>query len=118
MHRNKKIRLGRKTAQRKALVRGMLSDLVLHGKMTTTATRAKYITSEFDELIAGTKRQKEQHQKIRFLKKTLFNTAAQKKFYQEILPGTSDRNSGYTRTTLLGPRKGDAAPMIHIEILL
>ena len=117
-HRNAKPRLGRKTPARKALVRNLLTSLVIHGHLKTTRPRAKVISAQFDELITGVRRQKEMREKIRFAKKVLFTEDSQRAFFENILPKVETRKSGFTRSTLLGPRKGDAAEMVHLEICL
>lgn len=117
-HRVQKKRLGRKTDQRKALMRNMLTSLLVHKKLTTTRTKAKAIKAAFDELVMTTVRQKEQREQIRVAKQTLFGEEAQRALLTEVLPLTKDRSSGFLRTAHLGPRKGDAAERTLLEIIL
>jgi len=115
-HQNAKSRLGRTTAPRKALVRNLLTSLVTMGSVKTTRPRAKVLMAEFDELVTGVRRQKESREQIRFAKQTLFTEESQRALFDRILPALETRKSGFTRSALLGPRKGDAAEMVHIEI--
>ncbi len=115
-HQNVKSRLGRTTAPRKALVRNLLTSLITSGAIKTTKPRAKVLMAQFDELVTGVRRQKELREQIRFAKKTLFTEESQRVLFDRVLPALESRTSGFTRSALLGPRKGDAAEMVHIEI--
>lgn len=115
-HQNAKSRLGRTTAPRKALVRNLLTSLVLSGAITTTKPRAKVLVARFDELVTGIRRQKELREKIRYAKQTLFTDDSQRALFDRVLPALEKRTSGFTRSTLLGPRKGDGSEQVHIEI--
>ncbi len=117
-HRVSKPRLGRKTNQRKALVRSLLTSLLTHGSITTTEAKAKVLTAEFDELVAKVRRQSEERQQIRYAKEVLFQETAQRNLMEKVLPVTKERASGFTRTTRLGPRQGDGAEMIAVELFV
>lgn len=106
--------MGRITPQRKALLRNLLTSLVVHGKISTTEAKAKEIVAAFDELVATVRNKNEKREQIRHAKKIIFGEEAQRILVDQI--ATKDRSSGLTRTTHLGPRKGDAAEMIQIEI--
>lgn len=112
---NKK-RLSRSSDQRKAMVRNLLNSLLLSGSITTTESRAKVLMAEFDALVSGTNRQSDIREKIRYAKRSLFAEEAQRKLFDQVLPVAATRSSGFTRSTRLGPRKGDSAQMIYVEI--
>lgn len=115
-HRVNKKRLSRPTDQRKALVRSLVTALLVHGAVKTTESRAKILAAEVDSLIAGTNRQADEREKIRYAKRTLFVEAAQRALFERVLPVAQKRTSGFTRSTRLGPRKGDDAQMIYVEL--
>ncbi len=117
-HRVDKPRLGRKTHQRKALVRSLLTALLTHGSIKTTESRAKVLVAEVDQLITKVRRQPEQREQIRCAKAVLFHEDAQRNLIEKILPAIAGRSSGYTRTTRLGPRKGDGGSMIAVELFV
>ena len=117
-HRNRKPRLGRTTDQRKALVRNLLTSLLTHGSITTTESKAKVLVAELDELVAKVRRQAEQREQIRCAKQSLFAEAAQRNLMEKVLPVAQSRTSGFTRTTRLGPRQGDGAQMISVELFV
>jgi len=104
------------TAPRKALVRNLITSLVTVGAVKTTKPRARVLAAQFDELVTGVRRQKEAREQIRFVKQTLFTEESQRAFFDRVLPALESRKSGFTRSALLGPRKGDAAEIVHIEI--
>jgi large subunit ribosomal protein L17 len=114
-HRVRKKRLGRKTSQRKALIRSLLTGLVTFGKIQTTAARAKVLVSEFDAFVGCVRSQKEKHQQIRQAKAVLYTENAQRILIDEVLPNAS-HESGLTRFTLMGPRNGDGAEIIQVEL--
>ncbi len=117
-HRVDKPRLGRKTHQRKALVRSLLTSLLTHGSIKTTEAKAKVLVAEVDALITKVRNQSEQREQIRCAKEVLFHEDAQRNLVDKILPAITDRKSGFTRTTRLGPRKGDGGEMIVVELFV
>jgi large subunit ribosomal protein L17 len=94
----------------------MLTSLLTTGSMKTTTTKAKVIASEFDALVSLVARQADQREQIRSAKRVLYTEEAQKNLIENVIPNAKAK-SGYTRQTKLGPRKGDAAEMVSIEIL-
>lgn len=114
-HRNNKKRLGRITPQRKALERNLLTSLVINGKVTTTEAKAKYLVTALDELANTVRNKTEKREQIRHAKQVLFGEDAQRAFFEKCIDGCT-KTSGITRTAHLGPRKGDGAEMIQIEI--
>lgn len=116
-HQNTKKRLGRITPQRKALVRSLLTSFLLHGKVKTTKSRARALVSEFDSLVTRVRRQPEKREQIRVLKQVIYGEIAQRNLMDNIIPSLEGIKSGFTRTVLMGPRKGDSSEVVFVELL-
>lgn len=170
-------KLGRPTDQRMALLRNQVTNLIYHGKITTTDTRAKEIRKMADKLIAMAVKEKDNYDEVTVTAKTPKKDADGKrikeeidgkkvtvyeeiektikkdhssrlnarrkmlkvlypvtevsptkrrqakrvdlteKLFGEIAPKYVDRNGGYTRIIKIGPRKGDAAKEVIIELV-
>ncbi len=108
-------KLNRNTAQRKALLRGLATELFKHGKVQTTEARAKALRPVAEKLITLAKRG-DLHAR-RLAAARLYDPAVQQKLFTDIADLYRDRQGGYTRIYKLGPRKGDAAPMALIELV-
>ena len=108
-------KLGTTSAQRKALLRQQVTDLLETGKMETTFYRAKEVQPVVEKMITlGKKGNLAAYRRaLSFITK---EDVAQKLF-KEIAPKYADRNGGYTRVTRTGPRRGDAAEMAVIELV-
>ena len=108
-------KLGRATAHRTAMLRGMVTFLLDNGRIETTVTRAKEVQSLTEKMITLAK-ENNLHNK-RMALSFITKESVSKKLFDEIAPKYSERNGGYTRITKLGPRRGDAAEMAIIELL-
>jgi len=106
-------KLGRTTDHREAMLANMVTSLILHDRITTTETRAKELRGWADKMI--TLGRKNDLAAIRLASKTVKDKAALGKLFKELAPKFEGRNGGYTRIIKLGPRKGDAAPMVIME---
>ncbi|MCI7809162.1 50S ribosomal protein L17 [bacterium] len=108
-------KLGKTSAQRKALLRQQVTDLLENGKMETTFYRAKEVQPVVEKMITlGKKGNLAAYRRaLAFITK---EEVAQKLF-KEIAPKYADRNGGYTRVTRTGARRGDAAEMAVIELV-
>lgn len=115
-HRTKGSRLNRKSAPLKALLRNLVTSLVLNEKMITTESKAKALVPVFDRLVKKV-RTNNAANAIREIKKVLFTEEAQRKFLSEIVPHLEGKQSGFTRQTKIGFRDGDNAPMVQIQII-
>ena len=112
-------RLRRSSDARKALLRDLVTDLILNGQIETTVTKAKELKRIADKMVtlgkANTLHARRQASAfVRFEKDEEGNFAIQKLF-NEIAPKFVDRNGGYTRVIKTGFRRGDAAPMAIIS---
>ena len=108
-------KLGKTTAQRKAMLRQQVTDLLANGKMETTVTRAKEIGPLTEKMITLGKKNTlaSRRQALAFITKEDVVT----KVFAEIAPKYAERNGGYTRITKIGQRRGDAAEMAIIELV-
>ena len=108
-------KLGKTTAQRKAMLRQLVTDLLENGKIETTFYRAKEVQPVVEKMITLGKRGNlaAYRRALSFISK---EDVAQKLF-KEIAPKYADRNGGYTRVTRTGARRGDAAEMAIIELV-
>ena len=119
-NRKKGRKLGRVRNQRKALIAGLVSNLIINEKITTTEAKAKEIKPVIDKVITKAKKSEGDVIKkvavIRDLRKNL-NKEAVKKITGDFLQKFSKRNSGYTRIIKLPNRKSDDARMAVIEFV-
>ena len=108
-------KLSRKKAQRQALLKGLISALVLNEKIKTTQAKAKEISSAFERFITLAKRKKGLTAQRYLLR--LFSQRVTKKIINEIAPRYQNRPGGYTRVIKLGSRKSNGAKMAIIELI-
>ena len=108
-------KLGKTSAQRKAMLRQQVTDFLDLGRMETTVTRAKEIAPMAEKIITLGKAKDlaSYRQALSFI--TREDVA--KKVFDEIAPKYVDRNGGYTRVTRTGVRRGDAAETAVIELV-
>ena len=111
-------RLRRNSAQRKALLRDLVTDLIINGQIETTLAKAKELRKFADRMVTLGKKntlasRRQAATFVRFEKDAEGNFAIQKLF-NEIAPKFASRNGGYTRIIKTGFRRGDAAPMAII----
>ncbi len=108
-------KLGRNSAHRKSMMRNLVTDLFREGRITTTEMRAKEVKREAEKLITVAKKG-DLHARRQALA-YLFDEDVVTKLFDEIAPGYADRNGGYTRILKLGPRQGDAAEAVFLELV-
>ncbi|MEW5960960.1 MAG: 50S ribosomal protein L17 [Chloroflexota bacterium] len=108
-------KLGRSTNHRKALFRNLTTQLFQHQRIKTTEARAKSIQPIAEKLVTLA-RQGSLHAR-RQAARELNDPAVLQKLFDEIGPRMKDRHGGYTRIYKLGPRRGDAADMVLIELV-
>ena len=108
-------KLGRETAHRTAMLRGLVTFFLENGKIETTVTRAKEVRAMAEKMITIAK-QDNLHNK-RLVMSFITKESVTNKLFTEIAPKYADRNGGYTRITKLGPRRGDAAEMAILELV-
>ena len=108
-------KLGRTSAHRKAMLRGLVTYLLEEGKDETALTRAKEVRSVAEKMITLGKKNTlaSYRQALAYITKE----DVAKKLFVETAPKYENRNGGYTRIYKLGPRRGDAAEMAIITLV-
>ena len=108
-------KLGKTTAQRKAMLRQQVTDLLANGRMETTVTRAKEVKPLAEKMITLGKKNTlaSRRAALAFITKEDVVT----KIFSELAPKYAERNGGYTRIVRVGARRGDAAEMAIIELV-
>jgi large subunit ribosomal protein L17 len=115
--------LGRSVGERNALRRTMITQFFQHERITTTRAKAESIRGAAEHMITKAKRSlvHEDPQRVvhtrRLLNARLNDPDVVRKVFDEIAPRYAARPGGYTRMYKLGPRKGDAAEMVILELV-
>jgi large subunit ribosomal protein L17 len=107
--------LSRSTEQRWGLYRNQVTALLDHEKITTTEAKAREVRSLAEKMITLAK-----DGSLASRRAALAFVTDKKvidKLFAEIAPSYADRKGGYTRLLKLGPRPGDSAPMVQIELV-
>ncbi|MCP4538587.1 MAG: 50S ribosomal protein L17 [Chloroflexi bacterium] len=127
-------RLNRSSANRRALRRNLVTALLQHERIETTEAKAKAIRGQAEKLITLAKRGlvAEQDEPARGVHARRLAAGRMNrwvtdsegavidildKLFNDIAPRYAERPGGYTRVYKLGPRKGDAAPMVLLELV-
>ena len=108
-------KLGRDSSARKALFRGMLTSFFQYDRIETAEAKAKELRGLADQMITLAKRG-DLHARRQVLA-YLMDEEVVKKLFDEIAPKYAERQGGYTRILKIGPRRGDAAPMVILELV-
>ena len=108
-------KLGKTSAQRKAMLRQLVTDLLENGKLETTFCRAKEVQPVVEKMITLGKKGGLVNYRRALAYITKEDVA--NKLFKEIAPKYAERNGGYTRVTRTGARRGDAAEMAVIELV-
>ncbi|HXN65432.1 MAG TPA: 50S ribosomal protein L17 [Candidatus Acidoferrales bacterium] len=114
-HLNSGSKLGRQPAHRRATLRNLVTNVIVHERITTTVTRAKAAKPIVEKMITLGKRDSlaSRRQAAAFL----MTPAATQKLFADIAPRFSDRAGGYTRIIHAGFRIGDGANLAILELL-
>lgn len=116
-------KLGRTSSQRKALLRDLATDLIVFERIETTEAKAKELRSVVEKMITLGKRGDlhARRQAAAFIRNEVANEEtgqdALQKLFSDIAPRYEDRQGGYTRIMKMGPRRGDGAPIVVIELV-
>ena len=108
-------KLGRVTSHRNLMLRNLVTDLLRCGRIETTETRAKEARSIAEKMITLGKRG-DLHARRQVLAYVLEEEVV-KTLFEEIAPKYADRNGGYTRMIKKGPRRGDGAEVVILELV-
>ena len=122
-------KLGRTSSQRKAMLRDLATDLIIHERIQTTEARAKELRSVVEKMITLGKRGDlhARRQVAQFIRRELVTMTddegketeiyAIQKLFDNVAPRYTERQGGYTRIMKMGPRRGDGAPVVVIELV-
>ena len=108
-------KLGRPTAHRRAMLRGMVTLLLENGQVETTLTRAKEVRSVAEKMITLGKKNTLASRRAALAYITKEDVVT--KVFSELAPLYENRNGGYTQIFKLGPRRGDGAEMAIIKLV-
>ena len=115
-------KLGRTKDRRAALRRNLIKQLFLHERIRTTRAKAQALRGAAERMITLAKRGNEAgdaqmvHAR-RLAAARIGDAEVVQKLFDDIAPRYVDRPGGYTRILKLGPRRGDAAEMVLIELV-
>lgn len=115
-------RLRRTSSQRKALLRDLVTDIIIYERLTTTEAKANELKKLADKMITLAKEgtltaRREAAKLVRFEPVEGEDMNALQKLFDVLGPRYKDRDGGYTRIIKTVPRRGDGAPMAIIELL-
>lgn len=115
-------KLGRSTGHRKMLRRNLITELFRHERIKTTKAKAAAIRGEAEKVITLAKRGNTAGGSAvvnarRQCANVVTDPEMVKKVFDDLAVRYEDRQGGYTRTIKLGPRLGDAAEMVLIELV-
>ena len=108
-------KLGRPTAHRVAMLRGMVTLLLENGQIETTLTRAKEVRSMAEKMITLGKKNTLASRRAALAYITKEDVVS--KLFNEIAPTYENRHGGYTQIFKLGARRGDAAEMAIVKLI-
>jgi large subunit ribosomal protein L17 len=108
-------KLGRDSAHRRALYANLASALIEHGRIQTTEAKAKAVKPIAEQMITLGRRGDlaARRQATAYLR----SKDVVQKLFSDVGPRFSDRPGGYSRIVKLGPRYGDAAEMVYLELV-
>ncbi len=114
-HLVKKKKLGRNTAQRRALLRNLVTSFLEKERIRTTLAKARVAKPLAEKMITLAKKDTlhAKRQTLRFI----YKKPVVKKLFEELGPRFSERPGGYTRIVKIGPRAGDGAEMAILELI-
>lgn len=122
-------KLGRTSSQRKAMLRDLTSDLIINERIVTTEARAKEVRKTTEKMITlgkkgdlHARRQAAEYvrNEVASVKEEGEDIVVQsvlQKLFSDVAPRYAERQGGYTRIMKTQPRRGDAAPMVIIELV-
>ncbi len=108
-------KLGRDTGHRRAMYRNLVTDLLDYEKITTTEAKAKEVRGLAEKMVTLGKKGG-LHSRRKALS-FIIDKKVTEKVFTELAPRYAERPGGYTRITKLGPRLGDGAAMVQLELV-
>ncbi len=123
-HHVKGKKLNRDAAQRKALALNLSRELITHERIRTTRAKADFVRGKVERMITIARRglahedpQRAVHARRIVASRLNNDRKLVGKVFDDLAPRYEDRPGGYTRIYRLGPRKGDNAPMVMLELV-
>jgi large subunit ribosomal protein L17 len=123
-HRIQGKKLGRNSGQRKALKKSLSLALLEHERITTTQAKAAFVRGDVERLITIAKRglahddpNRAVHARRIVASRLNNDRDIVGKVFDKLAPRYENRAGGYTRVMKLGPRKGDNAEMVLLELV-
>ncbi|HCZ4209275.1 TPA: 50S ribosomal protein L17 [Staphylococcus aureus] len=118
-------KLGRTSDQRKAMLRDLATSLIISERIETTEARAKEVRSVVEKLItlgkkgdlASRRNAAKTLRNVETLNEDETTQTALQKLFGEIAERYTERQGGYTRILKQGPRRGDGAESVIIELV-
>ena len=114
-HRRAGKKLGRDSAHRRALYSNLAGALIEHGRIKTTVAKAKAVKPFAEQMITLGKRGDLHARRLALAELRSQDVVHQ--LFAEVAPRFAERPGGYTRIVKLGPRLGDAAEMVYLELV-
>lgn len=114
-HRRKGRRFGVQPSHRRLMLANLACSVLEHERIKTTEARAKEVRPMVEKMITMGKAGDLNSRRTAISQ--LRNKQITYKLFNEIAPRYADRPGGYTRITRLGPRQGDAAEMVYLELV-
>jgi large subunit ribosomal protein L17 len=108
-------KLGRDSAHRRALYANLACSLIEHGRIRTTEAKAKAVKPYAEKMITLGRRG-DLHARRQVLSE-LRSQEVVHQLFADVAPRMADRPGGYTRIVKIGPRQGDAADMVYLELV-
>ena len=114
-HRNGGFKLGRNTSHRRALLRNLVTSIILHDRVHTTITKAKATRPIVEKMITLGKNGSvhARRQALAYM----MTPESVDRLFKIVAPRYETRRGGYSRIIRTGPRQGDASEMAFIELL-
>ncbi len=114
-HQRKGRRFGVQPSHRRQILANLACSVLEHGRIKTTEAKAKEVRPVVEKMITMGKAGDLNSRRTAISQ--LRNKQISYKLFNEIAPKYADRQGGYTRITRLGPRLGDAAEMVYLELI-
>jgi large subunit ribosomal protein L17 len=114
-HRRAGKKLGRDASHRRALYSNLAGALIEHGRIKTTEAKAKAVKPFAEQMITLGKRGDLHARRLALAELRSQDVVHQ--LFADVAPRFVDRPGGYTRIVKLGPRNGDSAEMVYLELV-
>jgi large subunit ribosomal protein L17 len=108
-------KFGRSTAHRKAMSRNLVTALLDHGRIETTEAKGKELRRWVEKVITTAKTDNVAAR--RAVDAIVESRDVSERLFTKLMPRMRERPGGYTRVLKIGPRLGDGAPMVLVELV-